>query len=89
MHAERRVPDVGRAGGRRSFKNIYNEGLASGARQGALADTGVTADSALQAGAAPARQSLSVRRQGMMGKSGGRLKNVAHPRQHGRPEKET
>lgn len=36
------VPGGG-AGGRIAFKNIYNEGLASGARQGALADTGVTA----------------------------------------------
>lgn len=29
--------------GRSAFKNIYNEALASGARRGALADTGVTA----------------------------------------------
>lgn len=33
---------TGRAEGRSPFKNIYNEGLASGARQGELADTGVT-----------------------------------------------
>lgn len=34
---------TGRAEGRSPFKNIYNEGLASGARQGKLAHTGVTA----------------------------------------------